>query len=85
MCLTKMVNQNSKYGSQQPKLYKSESMSTRDSTLQTKYERFLVSDFIEKFLRISQKLQKKTQNFIKIGVAPYTEFEANMCIGLRSQ
>ena len=41
-------------------------------TLQTKYERFLVSGFIEDFLRIGQKLHKITHNSMKKRVALLT-------------
>ena len=67
--------------------------------LQTKYEWFLVSGFIEDFLRIGQKLHKITHNFMKnrgstsiltnlVGVHPrniHTKFEANPCSGSRKE
>ena len=68
-------------------------------TLQTKYERFLVSGFIEDFLRIGQILHKITHNSTKnrditpistnlVGVHPRnirTKFEVNPYIGLREE
>ena len=69
-------------------------------TLQTKYECFLVSGFIEEdFLRIGQKLHKITHNSMKnrgstpiltnlVGVHPrnsHTKFEANPRSGLRGE
>ena len=66
-------------------------------TPQTKYEWFLISGFIEDFLRIGQKLHKIAHNAMKnrgsssiltnlVGVHPrniQTKFEANPCSGLR--
>ena len=40
-------------------------------TPQTKYEWFLVSGFIEDFLKIGQKVHKITHNSIEIGIAPW--------------
>ena len=68
-------------------------------TLQTKYEWFLVSGFIEDFLRIGQKLHKISHNSMKnrgsnpiltnlVGVHPrniHSEFEANPCSGSRGE
>ena len=70
------------------------------ATLQTKYEWFLVSGFIEEdFLRIGQKLHKITHNSMKnrgstliltnlVGVHPrniHTIIEVNPCSGLREE
>ena len=69
-------------------------------TLQTKYEWFLVSGFIEEdFLRIGHKLHKITHNSMKnrgsttiltnlVGVHPryiHTKFEANLYSSSREQ
>ena len=82
--------------SQQPNLKKLDPL----GTLQTKYEWFLVSGFIEEdFLRIDQKLHKITHNSKKnrgstqiltnlVGVPPrniYIKFEANPCSGSRDE
>ena len=98
MCLTKIVNLNRKYRSQQPNLNKLETRPL--GILQTKYEWFLISGYIEEdFLRIGQKLHKITNNSMKnrgsttiltnlVGVHPrniHTKFEANPCSGLREE
>ena len=67
-------------------------------SLQTKYEWFLVSGFIEVFLRIGQKLHKITNNCMKnrgsttiltnLGVHPsniHTKLEANPCCSSREE
>ena len=98
MCLTKIINSNHKYRSQQPNLKKLQTRFPGDSP--TKYEWFLVSGFIEEeFLRIGQKLHKITHNSIKnrdstpiltnlVGVYIRninTKFEANPCSSSREE